>query len=147
MKKPLLIVLALVMALPLELVVGCKSSPTTTSQMHVPTTFVFTTQPAGAIVGAPFATQPVVAVTDPYGNVSGWTGAVTLSITPGTGVSGATLSGTLTVNAISGIATFTNLSIDTVGSGYSLTATSGSLIPASSNPFNVSAVSATPTGS
>jgi hypothetical protein len=141
MKKINLIALVLTLALPVALIAGCSSSTTTTSVTPVATTFVFTTQPAGATAGTAFTTQPVVSVTDDYGNVdTGYTGAVTLAITSGTGASGATLSGTTTVTAIDGVATFTDLSIDTAGTGYSLTATSGSLLYATSDSFDVAAV-------
>ena len=103
-----------------------------------PTTFVFITQPAGAIAGMPFSMQPAVCVIDDCGCIAtGYTGAVTLSITSGTGTKGAVLSGTATVDPFYGIATFSGLSIDTPGVDYSLTATSGNLSPASSNPFDV----------
>ena len=40
------------------------------------------------------------------------------------------LGGTLTVNAVNGKATFTNLTINMVGTGYTLTASSGTLTAA-----------------
>jgi hypothetical protein len=67
--------------------------------------------------------------------------AVTLAI--GTNPSSGTLSGLKTVNAVNGVATFNDLSIDNLGAGYTLTATSGSLTSATSVPFNV--VSQAPT--
>jgi hypothetical protein len=137
-KKSNLIAIALTLALPVALIAGCSSSTATTSTTPVATTFVFTTQPAGATAGTAFTTQPVVSVTDDYGNVdTGYTGTVTLAITTGTGASGANLSGTTTVTAVDGVATFTDLSIDTAGTGYSLTATSGSLLSAESDSFDV----------
>ncbi|HTE66715.1 MAG TPA: hypothetical protein VK736_10730, partial [Candidatus Binatia bacterium] len=47
------------------------------------------------------------------------------------------LGGTLTVNAVSGVATFNGLSIDQLGSGYTLTVTSGVLTPDTSAPIDV----------
>jgi hypothetical protein len=52
------------------------------------------------------------------------------------------LSGTTTVNAVGGVATFSGLAIDQAGTGYVLTATAGPYT-VDSNPFNV-AVSAVP---
>jgi hypothetical protein len=49
-----------------------------------------------------------------------------------------TLSGTKTVNAVNGVATFSDLSIDQVGNGYTLTVTSAGIIGAESAPFNIS---------
>ena len=39
-----------------------------------------------------------------------------------------TLGGTLTVAAIDGVATFTDLTLDTAGTGYTLRVTSGSFL-------------------
>src|SRR5262249_34567821 len=47
------------------------------------------------------------------------------------------LSGTLTVNASGGIASFSNLSINQPGDGYTLTATSPGFTPAPSDPFKI----------
>jgi hypothetical protein len=61
--------------------------------------------------------------------------AVTVVITPNSG-SGA-LSGTTTVNASEGVASFSNLSINQPGFGYSLTATSSGMNPATSTDFTI----------
>jgi hypothetical protein len=104
----------------------------------LPTTLAFLTQPSGAMPGSSFATQPMVVIQDIEGNiVTSATDLVTVSITSNTGAAGATLDGTLTVSAINGMATFMDLGIDAVGSGYTLTADSGSLPLAVSSPFNV----------
>ncbi len=54
------------------------------------------------------------------------------------GTAGATLSGGGAINAVNGVATFSGLSVNKVGTGYSLTATS-SLGNATSSTFDVSA--------
>jgi len=70
----------------------------------------FTSQPAGGPINTPFSA--VVTVQDTHGaTITGYTGNVTISKASGTG----TLSGTLTVAAVAGVATFSNLSIDTAG--------------------------------
>jgi len=58
---------------------------------------------------------------------------IAIKTNPGAG----TLSGTLTVAAASGVATFTDLSINNIGTGYTLTATSGGLTSATSSTFNI----------
>jgi MYXO-CTERM domain-containing protein len=63
------------------------------------------------------------------------TDAVTVAL--GSNPRGGTLSGTKTVNAISGVATFANLSLDKKGTGYTLTASSGELPQATSAAFDV----------
>lgn len=68
---------------------------------------IIQTQPSGAVNGVPFTTQPVVRVTDSFGNtVTSFTGNVVASRVSG---STTTLGGTLTVAAVAGVATFTNL--------------------------------------
>ena len=68
-----------------------------------------------------FAPQPVVGVYDDGGNVITCdTGVVTASIVPGTGAPGALLAGDTDVAAVSGVATFTDLSIANAASGYIL---------------------------
>jgi hypothetical protein len=67
---------------------------------------VMQTQPSGAVNGIVFTTQPIVRVTDSAGNtVTSYTGNVVAAKVSGVG----TLYGTVTVAAVGGIATFTNL--------------------------------------
>jgi hypothetical protein len=101
----------------------------------------FSTQPAGATGGTAFTTQPVVTVQDSGGRtVADNTSPVTLAITAGTGTSGAVLSCTSNpVAAVAGLATFAGCRIDKAGTGYTLTATDGSLTSAVSASFTVSA--------
>src|SRR5439155_9502037 len=103
---------------------------------------VFGTQPGGAPVGLSLTPQPIVKIQDAAGNtVASSSLAVTISITPGSGPGGATLtctSGT-TVAASSGLAAFSGCSIDTVGGGYSLTATAGGVSGTTSTTFTIAA--------
>ena len=69
--------------------------------------------------------------------VTGASVPVTLTITTGTGPPGSALSGQFIVNAQNGVAAFNNLRIVQPGT-YSLTATSGSLTPATTSTFVVS---------
>ena len=100
-----------------------------------PNQLSFTTQPSSSdTAGVAFGTQPVVAVEDVSGNtVTASIASVTLGIASGTGANGATLSGTTTVSAVNGVATFSGLSINLQGTGYVLTATSSGLNQAISN--------------
>ncbi len=96
----------------------------------------FSTQPSNVVASAAITPAVQVAVVDAFGNVvTGATDNVTLAI--GTNPSGGTLSGTTTVGATGGVATFSNLSLNLVGSGYTLTASSGSLGGTTSVGFNV----------
>jgi uncharacterized protein YjdB len=95
----------------------------------------FSTQPANGIAGA--ALDPVrVAIQDETGaTATTATNAVTIALDDNP--ANATLSGTRTVNAVAGIATFSDLRISRPGTGYRLSATSGELTPATSNTFAV----------
>jgi hypothetical protein len=98
----------------------------------------FTTSPSNSTGGVAFGTQPVVLIQDAFGNtvISDSTSSVTLAVTSGTGTSGAALTCT-PATAINGVASFAGCKIDKAGTGYTLTATSGSLTSATSNPFNI----------
>ena len=80
-----------------------------------------------------------VAVTDDLGNtLTGFAGTVTIAIGHNGGllVPG-TLKGTTTVSVVNGIATFTDLSIDSPGTGYTLKVTGTDLTGAESAPFAI----------
>ncbi len=100
------------------------------------TQLAFTGQPSTETAGAPITPAVQVTVRDAQGNtVTGFTGDVTVAI--GTNPGGGTLSGTTTVAAVGGVATFSTLSINRTGTGYTLQATSGSLPAATSTAFNI----------
>ena len=102
------------------------------------TALVFTTQPTNTTAGSVITPPVVVTVLDAFANPdTSFTGAVTAAI--GTNPSNGVLGGTLTVNAVAGVATFSDLSIDKPGTGYTLVATAPALPVATSAPFNVSA--------
>ncbi len=99
----------------------------------------FTAQPSSTMAGSAILPAVAVTVQDASGNrVTTGTDTITLAITGGTGTAGAHLRGT-TTGAVDGegVATFSTLSIDSVGTGYSLTATATGLTSATSAPFSV----------
>jgi hypothetical protein len=98
----------------------------------------FITQPVGSSAGGVMPAVRV-AVQDAQGNiVANSTQSVTVAI--GTNPASGTLGGTLTVSAVNGIATFSNLSVSVAASGYTLTAAGGSLTTGTSSAFTVTAV-------
>ncbi len=102
------------------------------------TKLAFTTPPGGGTGGIAWTTtQPVVTVQDQFGNtVTTSTASITLAI--GTNPSGGTL--TCTTNplaAVAGVATFAGCKIDKAGTGYTLTASSTGLTPATSATFSI----------
>ncbi len=106
------------------------------------THLVFSVQPGTTAAGETIAPAIQVTARDAFGNTAtGFTGAVTIAI--GTNPSGGTLSGTTTVNAVSGVAIFGSLSIDRNGGGYTLGAGASGLTGATSNAFDVTVGAAT----
>ena len=66
------------------------------------------------------------------------TSTATVSLAIGTNPGGGTLSGTTAVAAVAGVATFSNLSINNGGTGYTLTASiSTPSLSATSTAFNI----------
>ena len=107
---------------------------TTVTRAGTATKALMTTNPTGAVSGAAFTTQPVVRITDSLNNTNtSSTVNVVASIASGTG----TLSGTTTVAAVSGVATFTNLKINSVAGSFTLTFTPTSLTAVTSSSFTV----------
>ncbi|HLG06190.1 MAG TPA: carboxypeptidase-like regulatory domain-containing protein, partial [Gemmatimonadales bacterium] len=102
------------------------------------------TQPVGAASGAQLATQPVVAIQDAQGNTVTGDNATQVSAAIFSG-DGGTLGGILTGTAVSGIVTFTDLTLaGTVGETYVLRFTSPPVLtPVNSDNVMVSAGSAT----
>jgi hypothetical protein len=83
-----------------------------------------------------------VAVQDALGNTAtSFSGSVTVAI--GTNPGSGTLAGTTTVTAAAGIATFSTLSIDKVGTGYTLTGAATGLAGATSTSFEITPGTAT----
>src|SRR5207247_4271551 len=99
------------------------------------TQLAFIDQPTNTVAGT--AINPAVEVTalDPAGNpVPSFTGSVAVAL--GNNPGGSTLSGTTTVAAVNGVATFVDLSLNKTGTGYWLTATATGL-NATSSSFNI----------
>jgi hypothetical protein len=105
---------------------------------------VFNVQPSNTAAGAVITPAVTVDIQDAGGNATTSTAnvAVGLAANPGSG----TLSGTTTVAAVAGTATFSNLSIDKAGTGYMLSASSTGLTGATSSAFNITSGTATKLG-
>src|SRR5439155_421712 len=98
----------------------------------------FSVQPTNAEAGATITPAVAVSALDASGNtVTSFTGTITVAI--GANQAGGTLAGTLSVPAVNGVATFSNLSINLAGNGYTLTASAAGLAGATSAVFNITA--------
>jgi len=99
----------------------------------------FTAQPSYSL--PLMAIKPAVQVTvlDGQGNpATTFSGPVTIAIGHNGGVLvHGTLSGTKTVTAVNGVATFSDLSIDQPGNGYTLVVSAAGATAAESTPFNI----------
>lgn len=124
---------------------GNAESAADFKEAFAPQQLVFLAGPTTDTAGAPIHPTVQVAAQDSLGNtLASFTGNVTVAIDSNPG--GATLSGTATVGAVAGVATFPGLSLDKTGVGYRLRASvaSPSLL-VKSGLFNVvsGAISAT----
>src|SRR5207302_3688957 len=116
---------------PVDLVVAAGTPPPAT---HLG----FSVPPSNTQVGATITPAVKVNALDASENrVATFTGAITLALSANQG--GGTLSGGGSVNAVNGAATFSGLSIDRAGNGYTLIATAGQLADATSDPFDITA--------
>ena len=123
------------------------SSPSGLAQSTVGVSFIpgpaskvaFTTQPSNAPAGAGTMANIQVAIQDVQGNTisSGTQSTANVVLSIFTNPGGGTLTGTATLAAVNGVATFTGLGISKTGNGYKLVANSSPLSTALSNPFNI----------
>ena len=116
---------------------ACGNGTTSVDVNQVATQLAFTVEPTPTIVASSIVPAVQVAILEVGRLVAGATDAVTVAI--GTNPGGGTLSGTTKVNAVAGVASFTDLTIDQMGAGYTLVVTSGSLSSATSAAFGISA--------
>ncbi len=109
----------------------------------------FTAQPTDAMKDSIIKPPVQVTVFDSVGDVvTSFAGDVTLAIGNDPGVLKARLSGRSQAAAAAGVATFGDLSIDQLGSGYTLIATiEAGTITKESGSFNITAVPSPPPGS
>lgn len=114
---------------------GGVTGATSVTVAQQPAAIVFTIQPGEARGGIPLGTQPVVRLDDAGGTALAGTGP-SVSLTLGENPAGGTLMGPTTVEATDGIASFTELAIDRVGS-YVLVASVPDGLQGRSVPFDV----------
>ncbi|WP_434388557.1 S8 family serine peptidase [Melittangium boletus] len=115
---------------------GLSGGASTTVVSNPATRLVFTVQPATTAAGQPISPAVKVGLLDASGNpVTAGNPSITLAVA--SNPSGGTLSGTTTVSAVDGVATFSNLSIDKVGAGYTLAASASGLTGATSASFQI----------
>ena len=106
---------------------GCSSSPSGPATGVGPAAkLVFAVQPSNAVAGAASTPAVQVAVQDAKGNTV-TTASTSITVAIGTNPASGTLAGTTTVAAANGVATFSTLSLNLAGTGYTLTASATGL--------------------
>ena len=110
----------------------------TTLAPPIPAGLQFGTQPTNVTVGQATLGCTVYVVDSGGGLVPGATNAVTITVTGG----GASLTGTTTVNAVGGVATFAGVAVSAAGT-FTLDAAASGLTGATSTSFTATAASST----
>ena len=100
------------------------------------TRLAFTGQPTSAVAMTAWNPIVTVVILDAEGDTVK-SGSYDISIAIGNNPGGAALFGVTTVRATDGVAKFPDVTINKVGSGYTLVATATNLVSANSNPFSV----------
>src|SRR2546422_467471 len=118
-------------------------APARAPPVTVPTAarLAFTVQPSNATAGVAISPPVTVTIQDASGNpMTNATDRVTVALR--TTASGGTLSGTTAVDAVNGVATFSNIAIQLASTGYTLTVSSGTLTGATSRSFAIAPAAA-----
>ncbi|HEV8263709.1 MAG TPA: hypothetical protein VGQ06_02080, partial [Gemmatimonadales bacterium] len=128
----------------LATVLALKPTPGSPAPAPGPATHLaFTVQPSSTTAGSTMSPVKVAAQDDAGNTDANFTGSITVALNPNP--SGGALFGTKTVTAVSGVATFSDLSIDKAGTGYTLQATA-TVTGATSGTFDIMAVPAAAPG-
>ena len=114
---------------------GKEATSSITVNARPATKLGFISGPANGVAGQALTAIQVAIQDETGGTVTGSTAPVTVALAENPGSS--TLGGTLTVNAVAGVATFSTLVLNRTGTGYTLRATSGSLTQATSGTFAI----------
>ncbi|MDB5387941.1 MAG: hypothetical protein JWM11_3587, partial [Planctomycetaceae bacterium] len=109
------------------------------------THLLFLQSPVNVVSGVVISPAVKVEVLDAYGNLVTSDSQHVVTIAIGANPSSGVLNGTLSATVSGGVATLSSLSINQVGSGYTLVATSSGLTSATSAGFNVTSTAVSQT--
>ncbi|MDX6480075.1 MAG: hypothetical protein QOG85_585, partial [Gaiellaceae bacterium] len=118
---------------------GSQAQATVTYAPGTATQLVFGQQPSNTVAGVTMSPAVTVKVEDASGNVVTGDNSTQVALAILNNPSSGTLTGGAATTVSSGIATFSGLSIDKTGVGYTLQATKSGLTSATSNSFNITA--------
>ena len=96
-----------------------------------------TGQPTDAAAGSIITPPITIEVKDQYGFTDSSDNSTQVTVAISANPGGGTISGTLTRTATAGVVTFSDISIDKKGAGYTLIAAATSLTTATTNSFNI----------
>ena len=116
---------------------GLTTISATATATSTATTWVITTQPGASQTAGAAVTPSLVAElrTSSGAVVTTFNGSTTVAL--GANPGGSTLAGTTTVTAASGVATFSNVTLNKVGTGYTLVVNSSGATSATTSAFDV----------
>ncbi len=100
------------------------------------TQLAFVQQPTNTAAGSSITPAVTVAVEDAYGNVETADNSTQVTLALGANPGSGTLSNS-TATAVDGVATFSDLSINLIGTGYTLVANGSSYTAVTSSPFDI----------
>jgi hypothetical protein len=116
---------------------AAKGTATLTVTAGPPDHLAFGQQPTNVNVNAAISPAVTVKILDLFGNLVDVSSTISITVDLGSNPTGATLSGTLIVPAVHGVATFNNLKLNKAGTMYTLGASSAPLFGSTSAKFNV----------
>ena len=116
---------------------GGATSATFNIMPGLATHLAFSQQPGNPVVGAAIAPAVTVQILDANNNLVSTDNSDSVTLKLASNPTGATLGGSTTATVSGGVATFSTLSVNLVGTGYTLGASSGSLTGATSTSFSV----------
>jgi autotransporter-associated beta strand protein len=117
--------------------VSYSSTTVTLSDEGTESSLVFVQQPTTGVTNTPLTPAPAVELLDQAGHVVTSDTTRTITALIGTNPAGGVLSGVLTVSFRNGVATFSALTIDQAGSGFTLMFSSAGLASITSQAFTL----------
>ena len=120
-----------------DVAAGFQGSVGATVNAAAPASILFEQQPLSAVIGSVISPGVRVRVVDAYGNLVQTDSSDVITIGLGSNPVGAVLSGTTSITVTQGLASFGDLSLDKIGTGYTLVVSSGALAGATSAQFDI----------
>jgi hypothetical protein len=108
-----------------------------TVNASAPASIIIEQQPQSVILGSPIRPGVRIRIVDTYGNLVRSDNSDVITVALGANPGSAILTGTTSVTVSQGIASFDDISLDKIGTGYTLVVSSGALVGATSAQFSI----------